>query len=94
MAVEIPTLGDRIPGRKTMNFKELQTLVLNRDLPEQRLMKGDLGAVVQIYAPDGLEVEFVSASGRTEALMKLKEADVRAVADGDLITVRRLDRSA
>jgi hypothetical protein len=77
-----------------MKFKELQTVVLNRDLPEQRLMKGDLGAVVQIHAPDGLEVEFVSASGRTEALVTLKEADVRAVADGDLMAVRRLDRSA
>lgn len=77
-----------------MRFKELQTVVLNRDLPEQKLRKGDLGAVVQVYEPDGLEVEFVSASGRTEALVTLKEADVRAVADGDLIAVRRLDRSA
>lgn len=77
-----------------MRFKELQTVVLNRDLPERRLRKGDLGAVVQVYEPDGLEVEFVSASGRTEALVTLKEADVRAVADGDLIAVRRLDRSA
>ena len=77
-----------------MRFKELQTVVLNRDLPERRLRKGDLGAVVQLYEPDGLEVEFVSASGKTEALVTLKESDVRAVADGDLIAVRRLDRSA
>jgi hypothetical protein len=39
-------------------------------------------------------VEFVSASGKTEALVTLKESDVRAVTDGDLIAVRRLDRSA
>jgi len=77
-----------------MRFKELETVVLNRDLPEQGLRKGDLGAVVQVYEPDGLEVEFVSASGKTEALVTLKEADVRAVAEGDLIAVRRLDRSA
>lgn len=77
-----------------MRFKELQTVVLNRDLPEQGLRKGDLGAVVQIYEPDGIEVEFVSASGRTEALVTLRDTDVRAVADGDLISVRRLDRSA
>jgi hypothetical protein len=77
-----------------MRFKELQTVVLNRDLPERRLRKGDLGAVVQLYEPDGLEVEFVSASGKTEALVTLKESDVRAVTDGDLIAVRRLDRSA
>ena len=77
-----------------MRFKELQTVVLNRDLPERGLRRGDLGAVVQIYEPDGLEVEFVSASGKTEALVTLKESDVRAVADGDIIAVRPLDRSA
>jgi len=77
-----------------MRFKELQTVVLNIDLPERGLRKGDLGAVVQIYEPDGLEVEFVSASGKTEALVTLQESDVRAVSDGDLIAVRPLDRSA
>lgn len=77
-----------------MRFKELQTVVLNRDLPEHGLRKGDLGAVVQVYEPDGLEVEFVSASGKTEALVTVKEGDVRAVSDGDLIAVRQLDRSA
>lgn len=77
-----------------MSFKELQTVVLNRDLPELGLRKGDLGAVVHVYEPDGLEVEFVSASGRTEALVTLKVVDVRAVADTDLIAVRPLNRSA
>jgi hypothetical protein len=77
-----------------MRFKELQTVVLNRDLPEHGLRVGDLGAVVQVYDPDGLEVEFVSASGRTEALVTLKDADVRSVADSDLIAVRQVDRSA
>jgi hypothetical protein len=77
-----------------MKFSLLDTVVLDRDVPEQGLRKGDLGAVVQIYEPDAVEVEFVSASGRTEALLTLQETDVRAVADGDLISVRRLDRSA
>ena len=77
-----------------MRFKLLETVVLNRDLPDRRLKKGDLGAIVHVYAPDGLEVEFVSASGRTEALVTLKESDVRALADDDLITVRQLDQPA
>ena len=77
-----------------MRYKELETVVLNRDLPDHGLQKGDLGAVVHVYEPDGLEVEFVSASGKTEALVTLKEKDVRAVADGDLIAVRPLGRSA
>ena len=77
-----------------MKFKLLETVVLNRDIPEHRLKKGDLGAVVQVYEPDGLEVEFVSASGMTEALVTLKEPDVRPVSQDDLIAVRQLDRSA
>lgn len=32
-----------------MKFKELETVVLNRDLPEHRLRQGDLGAVVHVY---------------------------------------------
>jgi hypothetical protein len=77
-----------------MRFKELETVVLRRDLPDEGLREGDLGAVVHVYEPDGLEVEFVSASGRTEALVTVKVTDVRAVADGDLIAVRRLVRPA
>ncbi|HHM13065.1 MAG TPA: DUF4926 domain-containing protein, partial [Planctomycetaceae bacterium] len=32
-----------------MRFKELDTVVLKRDLPEQGLRKGDLGGVVHVY---------------------------------------------
>lgn len=77
-----------------MRFKLLDTVVLDRDLPDLGLRRGDLGAVVEIYEPDGLEVEFVTASGKTEALVTLKEQDVRAVGEKDLIAVRRFDRSA
>jgi hypothetical protein len=58
-----------------MRFKTLETVVLDRDLPEHGLRKGDLGTVVQLYETDafrGLEVEFVSASGRTEAFVTLE----------------------
>jgi hypothetical protein len=77
-----------------MKFKQLDTVVLDRDIPESGLRKGDLGAVVQIYEPDGLEVEFVTASGRTQALVTLRLSDVRAVMDEDLVSVRPLHRGA
>ena len=77
-----------------MKFKELDTVVLDRDVPESGLRKGDLGAVVQTYEPDGLEVEFVTASGRTQALVTLRVGDVRAVMDEDLIAVRPLTQGA
>jgi Domain of unknown function (DUF4926) len=78
----------------TMEIRRLDTVVLARDLPAYGLRAGDLGAVVETYPPDGLEVEFVTASGRTEALVILHPSDVRRVADDDLVTVRTLDRTA
>ena len=71
-----------------MMYKVLDTVVLDRNLPEHGLRSGDLGAVVQVYEPDGLEVEFVTASGKTQALVTLNLRDVRPVQDSDLIAVR------
>ena len=76
-----------------MMYHVLDTVVLNRDLREHRLRKGDLGAVVEVYEPDGLEVEFVTASGRTAAVVTLNARDVRPVGDDDLVSVRLCPRS-
>ena len=77
-----------------MKFHELDTVVLDRDLPEHDLRRGDLGAVVMTHEPDGIEVEFVTAPGRTQALVTLSEGDVRAVEARDLLSVRTLGRGA
>ena len=77
-----------------MEHKLLDTVALAHDLPEKGLRAGDLGAVVEVYRPEGLEVEFVTASGLTAALVTLKASDVRHVGDTDLIAVRRLERTA
>ena len=69
-------------------FRALDTVVLLRDVPEAGLRAGDLGAVVQVYAPDALEVEFVTAAGRTQALHTLRPTDLRPVRDDDLLAVR------
>jgi hypothetical protein len=71
-----------------VTFRLLDVVVLNKDLPDHRLKRGDLGTVVEVYEPDALAVEFVTASGRTEALLTLGVADVRSVDDTDLVSVR------
>jgi len=43
---------------------------------------------VEVYAPDAIEVEFVTASGRTQALVTLPPSAVREVGDDDLVAVR------
>lgn len=77
-----------------MKFHRLDVVVLERDFPKYGLKRRDLGAVVELYEPDGLEVEFVTASGRTEALVTLTALDVRPVVENDLVAVRPYLRSA
>jgi hypothetical protein len=72
----------------------LDVVVLRSDVPAHGLRRGDLGAVVEIYAPDSIGVEFVAASGRTQALVTLRAADVREVGDNDLVAVRPVNSSA
>jgi Domain of unknown function (DUF4926) len=81
-------------GGLIVKYAISDTVVLARDLPTHDLCTGDLGAVVEVYEPDGVEVEFVTASGRTGALVTLKTGDVRPIADTDLVAVRSLRRSA
>ena len=71
-----------------MSFHTLDVVVLNTDLPAQGLKRGDLGAVVDVYSPDAIELEFVTASGRTQALITLRPTDIREVGDDDLVAVR------
>ncbi len=71
-----------------MKFAKLDPVVLRHDVPEHGLRAGDMGAVVEIYGKDGLEVEFVQASGQPKALVTLKTTDVRAVSANDILAVR------
>ena len=66
----------------------LDVVVLTRDVPAHGLKRGDLGAVVDLRGPDAFVIEFVAASGRTQALVTLGPSDIRAVADDDLVAVR------
>ena len=72
-------------------FRELDTVVLTRDLDEHGLKCGDLGAVVHCY-PGGtaFEVEFVTAGGDTVALLALGTSDVRLMAPAEILHARQL----
>ena len=71
-----------------MSANLLDVVVLEHDLPTHGLRRGDVGAIVEIYGPDAVSVEFVVGSGRTQALVTLKPSDFRAVSDRDLLSVR------
>jgi Domain of unknown function (DUF4926) len=74
-----------------MSISELDTVVLKTDLPPHGLKKGDVGAVVEVYGADAVEVEFVTASGHTQALVTLSMDQVRPVGPKDILAVRQLD---
>ncbi|MGJ0486552.1 MAG: DUF4926 domain-containing protein [Methylomicrobium sp.] len=74
-----------------MNIKRLDTVVLVKERPNSGLQPGDTGAIVALYVPDRVAVEFVSASGNTQALVILKVADVRPVNYHDMLAVRPLN---
>jgi len=70
-------------------FRELETVILTHDIKEHALLVGDMGAVVNVY--DGgkaAEVEFVTATGKTVALITLTPSDVRDIKQNDILHVR------
>ena len=69
-------------------FEELETVVLTHDIDEYDLKKGDMGAIVNIYSDVDYEVEFVTASGKTVALLTLNIKDIRPVAKNEILHVR------
>ena len=72
-------------------IKELDTVALTRDLAAHGLKAGDLGAVVMVYA-DGkaFEVEFVSLTGETIALLTLDADAVRPMRRREIAHVREV----
>ena len=73
-----------------MSIRVLDSVVLEVDMPSHDLKKGDIGAVVEIYSAEAVEVEFVTASGHTLALVTLNTKQVRPVGPRDIPSVRQL----
>ena len=57
-------------------FDELDTVVLKKDIKKHGLKKGDIGTVVHVYGKKAFEVEFVSASGNTMALITFSQKEI------------------
>jgi len=72
-------------------IKELDTIVLSRDLPGHGLTQGDIGAVIHCYKGEGsFEVEFIIRQGDTVAVVTLRREDVRLMQDKEILHVRKL----
>ena len=72
-------------------IKELDLVVLARDLPADKLKSGDAGTVVMVHgANDGYEVEFATITGDTLTVATLPRDAVRAVKRNEIAHVRNV----
>jgi len=72
-------------------IRELDTAVLMHNIEEYELKEGDIGTVVHCYSDgEAYEVEFVSADGRTIAVITLTHADIRLMDSKEILHVRSL----
>lgn len=70
-------------------FKELDTVVLTHSIGDYDLKKGDIGTIVHVYEGEkAVEAEFVTAKGKTVAVLTLTTEDVRPIARNEILHVR------
>ena len=59
-------------------MKELDTVVVSKDILRVGIERGDIGVIVHTYEDESaLEVEFVSGEGTTLGVITLQAEDVR-----------------
>jgi hypothetical protein len=72
-------------------IKEHDCVVLTANVPDERLEAGDIGTVVHIHKGDeGYEVEFMTLTGETVAIVTLLASQVRPLTRRDLAHTREL----
>jgi len=74
-----------------MKYKNYEIVVLEKDVLAHGLKCGDTGTIVELYEPDGVEVEFVNGAGGTKAVLTLNENDIRHLSESDMLAVRPVD---
>ena len=88
--MKLPNAEQALVERESM-IKEHDCVVLIQDLPEEELQAGDMGTVVHIHQGGaGYEVEFMTLTGETVAVVTLMPPQLRSLARRDLAHVREL----
>jgi len=72
-------------------IKELDPVVLTKDLLDGQLRAGDVGWVVMVHAGGGgFEVEFATLDGETVSVATVEADCVRPVGAGEIAHVRKV----
>ena len=79
-------------SKSTGHIDELDLVVLQKDLPEIKLTRGDIGTVVAVYADaKAYEVEFMTAEGKTIDVVTLERDDVRLFSGHEILHTREME---
>jgi Domain of unknown function (DUF4926) len=77
-----------------MRFKEFQQVALAKDIPENKLRRGDLATIVEIHPANGGEVgysiEIFNALGETIAVTTVPESLLEELTANEVLHVRSL----
>jgi hypothetical protein len=72
-------------------IQELDDIILECDLPDHRLRRGDIGTVVLVHREGkGYEVEFTTLDGETVAVVTLLDSQVRPAHEREIAHAREL----
>ncbi len=72
-------------------IRELNLVVLTRDIVEHGLEQGDVGTVVHCYRDHSAhEVEFVTAEGETIAVLTLTSTDIYPMQGKQILHAREI----
>ena len=74
------------------SLSTLETVIVTASFPDQQVLAGDLGTIVEVYTDPYLayDVEFVNPDGSTRALLTLTPSQVRRILPTDILTTRQL----
>ncbi len=73
-------------------FQLLENVVATVDIPEEGILTGDLGTIIDIYVElaKAYEVEFLTADGSERALLTLAPDQFRRLTPTDVLTARQM----
>ncbi|HPG41255.1 MAG TPA: DUF4926 domain-containing protein [bacterium] len=70
-------------------MKEFDLIALKHDIQDYGLKSGDVGTVVHCYDDkDGFEVEFITAGGKTIAVLTLSTRDIKPFEKAEILHIR------
>lgn len=77
-----------------MMIRELESVILNIDLPEYGLKPGDIGTIVLVHGQEGYEVEFMTLDGETVAVVSLRPGEVRPIGRREIAHARPVETAS